>query len=602
MKSRFLAAAALAITCFAILPASADQVADVVGAPNRYAPKPAGTFEHLRYVFGPYTIPPGQDSNRITADLPLATGFASKVAPNLIDAKTGKAPSMFDAHIHHAHWFRVTNDSSYEKYTDVGGSGLSWVFGTGEERTQGSFDWRALFDPRNADIRAQYPQTPANTDDFASKLHVRYGIYNDGTTPQALIYMIHNKTAGPLVTYVTLDVDFTHGTAAEIKAATGQTMEDITGILFGTTQDAVFPARPSLIASTDPNTTFRSSGTILAMGSHLHPGGKQVTLANLGPRGTCTADADHDGFPGTTIFVSKKYDYDMRSWPYSEDYEMGGTKFGFRAPIHAGDVIRQFGDYALDPSPAADPRFHSADGLRHAWWQAMSYTGVYYNPHLAPAAIVGDVCDSANYLPTLNGTDAVGVQSIDFLDHSDPRQATGHEYEPGVLAGIETRAWDHRAPTCGVSGAPSCTGAAASPLVAPDAQVVDTVHITGFIYTPGDLTQQAGLMGIPKVKLGTTLRLINDDAMLNIRHTFTTCPAPCSGDGPYHYSNYPLPDGKFDTGKLGNIDPIDGGVTGSDTVPVYDLNLATHGITSPGIVTYFCRIHPWMRGAFEAVA
>ena len=92
-----------------------------------------------------------------------------------------------------------------------------------------------------------------------------------------------------------------------------------------------------------------------------------------------------------------------------------------------------------------------------------------------------------------------------------------------------------------------------------------------------------------------------------MRHTVTSCQWPCNG--PY-VANYPQPDGVFDSGKLGNFDPIDGGgVTteggplmgyglSEETRPVYDLD--TSGL-EPGLYSFYCRVHPWMRGSLEVV-
>ena len=57
-------------------------------------------------------------------------------------------------------------------------------------------------------------------------------------------------------------------------------------------------------------------------------------------------------------------------------------------------------------------------------------------------------------------------------------------------------------------------------------------------------------------------------------------------------TNYPLADGVWDSGTLG-FDLVDGGspVPTAETPP--DLPV--------GKYSYFCRIHPWMRGAFEVV-
>jgi plastocyanin len=93
----------------------------------------------------------------------------------------------------------------------------------------------------------------------------------------------------------------------------------------------------------------------------------------------------------------------------------------------------------------------------------------------------------------------------------------------------------------------------------------------------------------PKVPKGTPMRFVNADQAANIRHSVTTCRWPCNG--PY-VGNYPLPDGVWDSDTLG-YDPVDGGNPNPVATMSKDLKV--------GKYAYFCRIHPWMRGAFEVV-
>ena len=69
----------------------------------------------------------------------------------------------------------------------------------------------------------------------------------------------------------------------------------------------------------------------------------------------------------------------------------------------------------------------------------------------------------------------------------------------------------------------------------------------------------------------------------------TTCPWPCNG--PY-VANYPIGDGRWDSGMLG-YDLVDGG----SPIPF----ARTPSDMPAGKYAYFCRTHPWMRGAFEVV-
>ncbi|MFN2614641.1 MAG: hypothetical protein ABR552_07475 [Actinomycetota bacterium] len=621
----------------------------LVQGPQRYVPHEIGKPVDLHYLFGPYIVPPGQDSNRITVDIPAETGFIVAVAPDLVDATTGKIPTQQEAHIHHAHWFRITNDPQYDYYDSVDGNGLSWVFGTGEEKTQGRLDDRAKLEPENTDAIA--------TNDFT------YGIPIDGSTPQAMIYMVHNKLASVGNYFVVLDVTFIPGTRDQIKAATGKDVHPLYEQLWGQTKDV-----------TDNSTGIGARwqvlfpGTAIAMGSHLHPGGKVVVVSNIGKNVQTTltdshgnavkvthplcysvsldandhvvqtgVDPDGDGFAGVALLDSYKYDRNMSVWPYSENYEMGATKFGWRAPLHLGDILEQQGVYALDDQTPATPfNINSADARFHNWYQAMSYTGVYYdrlqNPGPAPTS-----CTTAAFAPHLLGDDTFDVQGLspswtpapgespaDFASRVDElRQMFNHFLAPGdtnplhaAIQGMENHPWKVREPLCRQPGLvvdPSITeDCGPTSLVTTPGPVVTQIHVAGFTYIPGDLGTSVGPPIVPKIRQGSTVEFVNDDAALNVRHTFTSCAWPCKGT---YVSNFPLPNGgpgAFDTGRLGNVDPIDGGLfndgqdlpgflTGqqqSDTVPIYTMTVSL----PVGMYSYFCRIHPSMRGAFEVIA
>jgi plastocyanin len=594
MKKRSIVAPAIAAVALAMLPAHAnDPVQDFTNIPNRYPPQPAGTEQHLRLVFGPYTISPGVDRNQVTVDVPFNTGFSRSVFPNLIDVETGEEFTEQEAHIHHAHWFRISTDDQYEYYS----SGLSWVFGTGEERTGGSL-----------------------ADRESAEEGWRYGIFVDGKTPQTLIFMIHNKTPRAITGYITLDVDFIYGTAAAIQAADPQhrPMHALRGVLTGTTRDAV-------AAPVDDNSKFGVlmkdytsdfSGTLVGSASHMHPGGKQVYVVNLGPKGSGAggflcglADLDGDGVPGTTLFVSRKFDHVPAVWPYTEDYQMGGTQFGYRAPIHYSDVIRQYGVYDVDRTQTGigslptglfekdsngNPILGTLDGRSHAWYEAMSYTGMYSDTQNSPvpaSVTSASQCTAQTFAPRLITANAPNVATnpadLSPIVTNNPRDT------------MITHAWGHDDFVCGVPD--PFRNDETYPCDKPDSWssrprmgVVDSIHVANFVYSPGDL-HSAVFGQIPQVRKGSTVRFVNEDVGIGVRHTFTSCAFPCNGD---YVANYPMPDGRFDTGKLGNLDYVDGGLfQDDDTLPTKTLTIDL----DPGLYTFYCSIHPWMRGALEVV-
>jgi plastocyanin len=77
-------------------------------------------------------------------------------------------------------------------------------------------------------------------------------------------------------------------------------------------------------------------------------------------------------------------------------------------------------------------------------------------------------------------------------------------------------------------------------------------------------------------------------------HTITACRAPCTKDTGIAY---PIADGgvQFDSGELG-YGP-------AALTPAANRNTwTTPRNLPPGTYTYFCRIHPFMRGAFRVVS
>ena len=111
--------------------------------------------------------------------------------------------------------------------------------------------------------------------------------------------------------------------------------------------------------------------------------------------------------------------------------------------------------------------------------------------------------------------------------------------------------------------------------------------IANFRYVPGDYALSGEAGSPPRVTRGSALTFLNADQNAGIRHSITTCDWPCNGS---YVANYPFPNGVWDSGTLG-YDAIDGGTPN----PV----ASTPTTLTTGKYAYFCRIHPWMRGAFE---
>ena len=110
----------------------------------------------------------------------------------------------------------------------------------------------------------------------------------------------------------------------------------------------------------------------------------------------------------------------------------------------------------------------------------------------------------------------------------------------------------------------------------------------------GDLTFGGSLEDPPVFHPGQAIHFGNFDAAGQIYHTITACRDPCTGSTGI---SYPLANGPvvFDSGELGY------GPTGL-TAAKNQADWYAPSHLAPGTYTYFCRVHPFMRGAFRVPA
>jgi plastocyanin len=118
-----------------------------------------------------------------------------------------------------------------------------------------------------------------------------------------------------------------------------------------------------------------------------------------------------------------------------------------------------------------------------------------------------------------------------------------------------------------------------------------TVGINNFLYGRGDLLRTGKKRRPPTIRPGARLKFVNRDAGRGILHSITSCRAPCNRATGIAY---PLANGpvRFDSGNLGF------GPAGA-TAAANRATWRTPRNLKPGTYTYFCKIHPFMRGAFR---
>lgn len=136
------------------------------------------------------------------------------------------------------------------------------------------------------------------------------------------------------------------------------------------------------------------------------------------------------------------------------------------------------------------------------------------------------------------------------------------------------------------------------PAVLPDARdmlsgrsAAGSVQVAEFLSSRGDLNALGKTL--PVIKKGARLTFVNEDAGQDIYHTITACRTPCNRTTGIAY---PKADGPvdFDSGELGYGQPGLTAAAGTD-------RWSTPANLPAGTYTYFCRVHPFMRGGFRVV-
>jgi hypothetical protein len=497
----------------------------------------------LTYRFGPMVIQPGQ--NLINIDLqkerPAVDGWIVSFRPGLVYADNGKSPSVTVVHLHHAVW--LVGDTPFTTRP---------TFAAGEEKT--------------------YFNTP-------SGFGWRY------TTKQTWLinHMIHNLTPVTQKVYLTYTLWFIPDTApqaANITRVNTQWM-DVQGIkpypVFnalhgsGTGGRFVYPDQAPDAYQSDGVVRNQwvadHDGTMVATAGHLHPGGLFNDL-----------NITRDGVT-KRVFRSRANYFDPAG-AVSWDVAMSATAPDWKVNFKRGDVISTDATY---------------DTTRASWYEVMGITPVAVTDHQVPGGI-----DPFTDSTAINQTDALTHGRLpENVDLGVRRRI------PGLVNPIRERPGPYR----------------------------DKITISNFAYSQGDLSSSGKAALPPRVPQGRSLTFINQDAPLTVRfHTITACRAPCnltSGIG------YPLADGvtAFDSGELGYgptisrlLYPGFGGTASVPLSPVVNVPATRQDCSGvpglagsisdgcvgtvvyrtptnlvPGTYTYFCRIHPFMRGAFRVV-
>ncbi|HEY7876426.1 MAG TPA: hypothetical protein VIG64_15030 [Actinomycetota bacterium] len=305
---------------------------DPTGRVDAWIPQDPGTKRWITLDYGPYLIHPGSDLSRMDVEIVGADGYAVGFEPSVVGVD-GEPLSSHVIHIHHAHWYWLDPErADYHK----------WIYGTGEERTQGSFWPRARQDPRFKD-------------------GLRYGVELKAGDRLGFLSMLHNKSAEPQTVYLRVRIEYVYGTNDSIQEAKKWDFHNLFPTLIGSTFNVPrtggiynFPV-DATEKTIGPHTNYHNpvdgtkvvpgvgqvvkvpfSGTVVAAAGHMHPGGKEVVVSNLGRAGDPCPD-DGDEFPGVTAVRSRNI---PRGGVFgSEEFQMGVTQDGWRMYVRKGDRL-----------------------------------------------------------------------------------------------------------------------------------------------------------------------------------------------------------------------------------------------------------------------
>jgi hypothetical protein len=291
--------------------------------------------------------------------------------------------------------------------------------------------------------------------------------------------------------------------------------------------------------------TVQHPGTLVGTGGHLHPGGLyddlELVRSGATPRGGAVRGAVANS---VRLFRSSAHYFDKRG-PISWDMALGVTKADWLPAVQAGDVMRVSVTY---------------ETKRASWYESMGIMVVW---------------EAWN--------DTTGADPFSHKTDQSSHLTHGHLAENDHHGGS-------RSLHVNVAKFPTCRRS--------------KVIIGGFHFTPGDFTSTGVDRCAPAVRAGQSLTFVNNDAsptppgnfvnpsqsyLNSIFHTVTACQNPCGLDTGI---SYPLADGTggYDSTQLGVGSPASG-----------KLSWNTPTSLAPGTYTFFCRIHPFMRGVFRVV-
>jgi hypothetical protein len=414
----------------------------------------------------------------------------------------------------------------------------------------------------NGNIGGFYPFMASGEEKTVYEFAQGYGYPVGANDAWVFNYMIHNLTAKAAHVYVNYTLDFVPDS---VPAAAGITpvhpiwmdvMDHHIYPVFNVHRHSgkhgkfTFPDMAKNPYGPGPaldEFTVDHPGTLLGTAGHLHPGGlyDDLDLIRPGVRPFSGAIKGTSGPDSVRLFRSYAHYFDKRG-PISWDMAMTATAPNWRPQLKAGDVMRISSTY---------------DTRRASWYESMGIMVAWES------------------WDTQGGIDPF-TQKLNEKGHiTHGHLAEDNNHGGAYSIGVSP----NKFPVCYRS----------------------KVTISAFTYNPGDFRATGGNRCVPTIRQGHSLTFTNDDAsplsndgnLLNpsqayinsVFHTVTACQNPC---GLNTGISYPLANGKggYDSAQLGFGTPA-----------VNRISWNTPKTLRPGTYTFFCRIHPFMRGIFRIV-
>ncbi len=543
--------------------------------------------QHLPFKYGPIKIQPGQNNITISSlqvPKPAVDGYIVGIHPNLV-RDDGSIPAVDVIHLHHGVWLKVGlgggKKRSAEGATTTVAPPAATATGASDDDSDASVQQATLAAqslveddaPTTTAPAAPAPGSltiPANGAEASSRgssygqiffasgeektqmiLPAGYGYPYKAKDIWVINYMLHNLLSTPDSVSIVYDLDFIPAdspAAKNIKTARPIWNDVESGKLYpvfdvikGSGKNGLYTYPDDAV---DPykgrgqinEWTVDKDSVLLGTAGHLHPGGLYTDMFVTRAGAGATATADAK----QSIVGDKAHVFRSDAVYYEPAGAVSWDVSMTATPLDWFVSVKKGDTISINAT---------YDTKRASWYESMGIMVLW-------------IADAADAPATTHDPFQQKVDVKGEVTHGHLAENDNHGGGVGKFADMTKL---------------------------PNGPTDGTVTIADFTYAPGDMS---GIYSdVPTVKPGQPLTFINKDAPIQpagVWHTITACANPCNESTGVAY---PLADSdiQFDSGQLGNAGPPTAGRV-DWTIPQ---NLPA------GTYSYFCRIHPSMRGAFR---